>query len=218
MILEVCPTLVANGNKTGGNGFDASEDGTGRGVPLVTAFEWQRGATQNLDMLEEQSPAPIKSQTPAIAFSIMPMNSGKDYKARETDIAQPIMAGGPVGGNQGGDFIVEPVPFDTTQIPARRTTAIRRRAIHATRSPQELTRLRWRMPFRRARSRRIPITALMASAFVVMVLRILSRPALKCRRWRSASAPIALTEREKEPEVQPASAAASACLRRRCPL
>ncbi len=41
----------------------------------------------------------------AVAYSIMPMNSGKDYKARETDVAQPIMAGGPVGGNQGGDFI-----------------------------------------------------------------------------------------------------------------
>lgn len=34
------------------------------------------------------------------AYSIMPMNSGKDYKARETDISQPLMAGGPVGGNQ----------------------------------------------------------------------------------------------------------------------
>ena len=33
------------------------------------------------------------------------MNSGKDYKARVTDVAQPLMAGGPVGGNQGGDFI-----------------------------------------------------------------------------------------------------------------
>jgi len=42
---------------------------------------------------------------PAVAYSIMPMNSGKDYKARETDVAQPLMAGGPVGGNQGGDFI-----------------------------------------------------------------------------------------------------------------
>ena len=47
-------------------------------------------------------------------YSIMPMNSGKDYKARETDVAQPIMAGGPVGGNQGGDFIV--APFGTTQV------------------------------------------------------------------------------------------------------
>jgi DNA (cytosine-5)-methyltransferase 1 len=35
------------------------------------------------------------------------MNSGKDYKAREVDVAQPLMAGGPVGGNQGGDFIVQ---------------------------------------------------------------------------------------------------------------
>lgn len=51
---------------------------------------------------------------PAVAYSIMPMNSGKDYKARETEVAQPIMAGGPVSGNQGGDFIV--TPFDTTQI------------------------------------------------------------------------------------------------------
>ena len=36
------------------------------------------------------------------------MNSGKDYKARETDIAQPIMAGGPTGGNQGGDYTATP--------------------------------------------------------------------------------------------------------------
>lgn len=61
-----------------GEGFDASEDGTGRDTPLVP-----------------------------VAYSIMPMNSGKDYKARETDVSQPIMAGGPVGGNQGGDFIVQ---------------------------------------------------------------------------------------------------------------
>ncbi len=49
----------------------------------------------------------------AVAFSIMPMNSGKDYKARETDVAQPLMAGGPTGGNQGGDFVAQPaVAFD----------------------------------------------------------------------------------------------------------
>lgn len=42
-----------------------------------------------------------------VTYSIMPMNSGKDYKARETEVAQPIMAGGPVGGNQGGDYIVQ---------------------------------------------------------------------------------------------------------------
>lgn len=45
------------------------------------------------------------TETLPVAWSIMPMNSGKDYKARVTDVAQPLMAGGPVGGNQGGDFI-----------------------------------------------------------------------------------------------------------------
>ena len=70
-----------------GEGFDGGEDGTGRGTPLVP-----------------------------VAYSIMPQNSGKDYKAREVDVAQPIMAGGLVGGNQGGDYIMQPIPFDTTQI------------------------------------------------------------------------------------------------------
>jgi DNA (cytosine-5)-methyltransferase 1 len=35
----------------------------------------------------------------------MPQNSGKDYKAREVDVAQPVMGSGPVGGDQGGDYI-----------------------------------------------------------------------------------------------------------------
>jgi DNA (cytosine-5)-methyltransferase 1 len=52
-----------------------------------------------------------QAQGQAVAFSIMPMNSGKDYKARETDVAQPLMAGGPVGGNQGGDFVAQAVAF-----------------------------------------------------------------------------------------------------------
>lgn len=51
-----------------------------------------------------------------VTYSIMPMNSGKDYKARETEIAQPIMAGGPVGGNQGGDYIVQ--AYDILGVPA----------------------------------------------------------------------------------------------------
>ena len=85
---DMAPTLNCNheapyvARTLRGEGFDASEDGTGRGTPLVP-----------------------------VAYSIMPMNSGKDYKARETDIAQPLMAGGPVGGNQGGDFITQPVAF-----------------------------------------------------------------------------------------------------------
>lgn len=38
-------------------------------------------------------------------WSIMPQNSGKDFKTRPVDVSQPVMAGGPVGGNQGGDYI-----------------------------------------------------------------------------------------------------------------
>jgi DNA (cytosine-5)-methyltransferase 1 len=41
----------------------------------------------------------------------MPQNSGKDYKARQVDVSQPLMAGGPVGGNQGGDYIQQPVAY-----------------------------------------------------------------------------------------------------------
>jgi DNA (cytosine-5)-methyltransferase 1 len=72
------------------DGFDASEDGTGRGTPIVP-----------------------------VAYSIMPMNSGKDYKARPVDVAQPVMAGGPVGGNQGGDYVAQPVAFDMAQITSK---------------------------------------------------------------------------------------------------
>lgn len=52
-------------------------------------------------------PLAAGAHAPAIAWSIMPQNSGKDYKARAVEVAQPVMAGGPVGGNQGGDYIQE---------------------------------------------------------------------------------------------------------------
>lgn len=74
-----------------GEGFDASEDGTGRETPLI--------------------PVPQ-------LYSIMPMNSGRDYVARQVDVAQPLMAGGPVGGNQGGDFITQPIAFNSREDPS----------------------------------------------------------------------------------------------------
>ena len=76
-----------------------------KGQRLVVAFGWQNSAQQGDSASEHITPTLYKSKTPAVAFSIMPMNSGKDYKARETDVAQPLMAGGPVGGNQGGDYV-----------------------------------------------------------------------------------------------------------------
>lgn len=102
-------TLIAHTLK--GEGFDASEDGTGRGTPIVpVAFRTtgNDGAYETGDQIGALTTS-TDPNAQIIAFSIMPMNSGKDFKGRETDIAQPIMAAGPAGGNQGGDYIVHPI-------------------------------------------------------------------------------------------------------------
>lgn len=102
-------TLVTHALR--GEGFDASEDGTGRGTPIVAVH-----GTQDPDVLCDMAHTLDRNNGAENAvFSIMPMNSGRDYKAREVDVAQPIMTS-PVGGNQGGDYVVSPVAFDTTQI------------------------------------------------------------------------------------------------------
>jgi DNA (cytosine-5)-methyltransferase 1 len=91
-----------------GEGFDAGEDGSGRGTPLVTvpvADTLVSNGDAHSGFRDEKGLVPV-----ATAFSIMPMNSGKDYKARETEVAQPIMTA-PVGGNQGGDYVVDPIAW-----------------------------------------------------------------------------------------------------------
>lgn len=139
-------TFIAQTLKS--EGFDASEDGTGRGTPIVPVAYRTTGndgcyetgdavgaLTQSTDpnaqiiafsakdhgadAMSDLSPTlraggHSKSHAnagvmPAVAFSIMPMNSGKDFKGRETDVPQPVMAAGPAGGNQGGDYIVHPI-------------------------------------------------------------------------------------------------------------
>ena len=97
-------TMVAHALRA--EGFDASEDGTGRGTPLVpdTAPTLVSEGDPHTGFRDEHGLVPT-------AYSIMPMNSGKDYKARETDVSQPIMAGGPVGGNQGGDYVADPIAW-----------------------------------------------------------------------------------------------------------
>jgi len=67
-------TLIAHSLRA--EGFDASEDGTGRGTPLVLG-----------------------------AFNITPSNSNKDYTARESDRAQAVTAGGNRPSARGGDLI-----------------------------------------------------------------------------------------------------------------
>jgi len=117
LIPDICPTLVANGNRTGGNrppgtdgdtvtalipvlahslraeGFDASEDGTGRDTPLVTAF-YPTNRQPEFGNYDDVSP-PIKigssgssGNPPAIAFSV------KDYGADAGPLAPTLRAGG----------------------------------------------------------------------------------------------------------------------------
>ena len=85
-----------------------------RGRDGTPNLEWRADGTANAILTPNggRGGLGVGAICSPIAFSIMPMNSGKDYKARETDVAQPIMAGGPVGGNQGGDYIAQPVAFD----------------------------------------------------------------------------------------------------------
>ena len=65
--------------------------------------------TQDPISSEEQVPCiGSKSIGNGVLYSIMPMNSGKDYKARAVDVAQPLMTS-QVGGNQGGDYVVTPL-------------------------------------------------------------------------------------------------------------
>jgi DNA (cytosine-5)-methyltransferase 1 len=99
-----------------GEGFDAGKGGAGRGTPIVPiCFSAKDYGADAMSDLSPTLRAGGHSNShanagvmPAIAFSIMPMNSGKDFKGRETDVAQPVMAAGPAGGNQGGDYIVQP--------------------------------------------------------------------------------------------------------------
>lgn len=95
---DVAHTLKAEG-------ADASEDGTGRGTPIVTYA--QASAPSMVSNGDAHSGFRDENGLVAQAYSIMPQNSGKDYKARPVEVAQPLMAGGPVGGNQGGDFILQ---------------------------------------------------------------------------------------------------------------
>jgi len=88
----------------------------------------QAASAQNI------SPTLSVTHETAVAWSIMPMNSGKDYKARQTDVAQPLMAGGPVGVNQGGDFVQASAVRRLTPVECERLQGF----------PDNYTQIKWR--------------------------------------------------------------------------
>ena len=61
-IAHTLPTLTSNG--------DAHSSYRDEHGLVPATFEWQRGATQNMEIMNNCSPALIKSQTPAVAFGV----------------------------------------------------------------------------------------------------------------------------------------------------
>jgi DNA (cytosine-5)-methyltransferase 1 len=84
------PTLTCNheapivAHALRGEGFDASEDGTGRGTPIVPVMQ---------------------------PYNVTPSNSNKDYNARPAEHAQALTTGGGAPSARGGDIIVSPVAY-----------------------------------------------------------------------------------------------------------
>ncbi len=76
----------------------------------TTAFEWQRGATQQLEVTEEFSPALIKSQTPAVAHSLRGegWDASKEGTGRGTplvpEVTRPLTAAMGTKWNGNGDL------------------------------------------------------------------------------------------------------------------
>ena len=107
------PTLNQSARSSGGVGASNQEVFSQRGAYLAPVAVRMAAFGEYVD---DGTASTMKSRdykdatdlvTQPVTYSIMPMNSGKDYKAREVDVAQPIMAGGPVGGNQGGDYVTQ---------------------------------------------------------------------------------------------------------------
>lgn len=60
--------------------------------PPAVAFEWQRGASQNMEFVKEKAPALIKSQTPAVAFDLRGKEGGAQSGQSGKGDAAPLMA------------------------------------------------------------------------------------------------------------------------------
>ena len=128
---EVCSTVTAKYGTGGGN------------MPIVASR--MRGFG---DYIQDETASTIKARDhkdatdlvatgKPTAWSIMPMNSGKDYKARVTEVSQPLMANGPVGGNQGGDFIQPSVAHTVRRMTPRECERLQG-------FPDDYTQISWR--------------------------------------------------------------------------
>lgn len=113
VVYEVAPTLRAGGNVTGGHRPPGTDVDTADSLIVVdgdeaVGFDWYASESQTLPVLEGASP-PIKStMQPAVAYSIRPGNSNKDYKAAANPFAQAVTtAAGKPPSARGGDVVAQ---------------------------------------------------------------------------------------------------------------
>ncbi|UXN70921.1 DNA cytosine methyltransferase [Devosia neptuniae] len=99
--IDVAAALNSHGGPVGRLDFE-SETFVHQTVATIDASYGRLQGASGQDMNHGHSHLVPSS----VVYSIMPQNSGKDYKARIVDVAQPIMAAGPSNGNQGGDVVV----------------------------------------------------------------------------------------------------------------
>lgn len=107
---DMTGTLGSNADRASGSAPMVLVQGK-EGVDDVKAFQQnQAGEVRVGDKAGtlNTNSNPSGRNTPMVVFSLMPQNSGKDFKAREVDVVQPLMAAGPGGGNQGGDVVIQP--------------------------------------------------------------------------------------------------------------
>lgn len=100
-----------------GEGFDASEDGTGRGIPL--AFDWYASESQSMPTMEGLSPPLKTTMQPAIAeepytLAVRGRGDGHDLEYRQDGTANAVLT--PSGGRAGIGVGAVAIPFDTTQM------------------------------------------------------------------------------------------------------
>lgn len=110
-------TLVAH--SLTGEGFDASEDGSGRGTPVipVTAFAHQQGGSIDLHMAEDVALAIQRNQGQAIAFSC------KDHGADAGEIAPTLRSMGHSDSHANGGGQIAVACFDERQVTSKANRA-----------------------------------------------------------------------------------------------
>jgi DNA (cytosine-5)-methyltransferase 1 len=129
---KVAPTISARTTAGGGLGTDFDLDGG-----LVSVFDQNQITSKE----NRSNPTPEISHTlPAqenapVVYSIMPQNSGKDYKARAVDVTQPIRTASHWRGSKGGDLV-------QNQVGVRRLMPVECERLQGL--PDNWTRIPWR--------------------------------------------------------------------------